>query len=141
MVIFGLVARVVTSIAKDSQGRIGRDAQHQLWAGSAQGIDLLPNLELSNSEFMVANPTKNQFVANVSHETRTQLSGIVGMTERVLSEDITPHLREHLGLVNDILDISGCNRGDYRCNCVPCRFGACSMTCIETTRRLLRPRA
>ncbi len=68
-------------------------------------------------ELEKAESGKNDFVANVSHEIRTPINTICGMSELILNEDISGETREKvldiqragrnlMGVVNDILDFS-----------------------------------
>jgi PAS domain S-box-containing protein len=47
----------------------------------------------------VANRAKGEFLANVGHETRTPLNGILGLTELLLESPLTAEQRENLQLV------------------------------------------
>src|ERR1700688_3308125 len=85
------------------------------------------NLELEQARELseVANQTKSQFLANMSHALRTPLNAIIGYSE-ILQEDaadsgqeqLVPDLkkiegagRHLLGLINDILDLSKAEAG------------------------------
>ena len=75
-----------------------------------------------------ANSTKTQFLARMSHELRTPLNAVLGFAQLLLQdgdasdaatrEARLAHIRsagQHLlTLINDVLDVSGFERGDHR---------------------------
>jgi PAS domain S-box-containing protein len=84
-----------------------------------QGED---DLRAAKEAAEAASEAKSQFLANVSHEFRTPMNGILGMTDLVLDTEVTQEQREYLemvktsadsllGLLNDILDFSKVDAG------------------------------
>lgn len=80
------------------------------YEGSKQLLDVIEELEKAES-------SKDDFVANVSHEIRTPINTICGMSEVLLSEELPFAVREKvqdiqrasrnlMGVVSDILDFS-----------------------------------
>ncbi|MBN2170269.1 MAG: response regulator, partial [Candidatus Krumholzibacteriota bacterium] len=68
---------------------------------------------------------KSDFLSNISHEVRTPLNGIIGMTELALATDLDAEQREHLEtiqassrsllrLIDDILDFTKIDQGRLR---------------------------
>ena len=84
--------------------------------------NILAETQKAREAAEAANIMKNQFLANVSHEVRTPLNGIMGMTELTLGTDLEPEQRENLELIKecseslltiigDILDFSRMEAG------------------------------
>lgn len=79
-------------------------------------------LEAATRKAMSANRAKSEFLANISHELRTPMNGILGMLDIVLDDELPPAHREQLdiakgcantllALLNDLLDLSKIEAG------------------------------
>jgi signal transduction histidine kinase/CheY-like chemotaxis protein/sugar lactone lactonase YvrE len=95
-----------------------------------------------------ASDIKSQFVANMSHEVKTPMNGILGMTELLLRTPLTPEQREYLEtirssgeslltLLNNVLDLSKIEAG--RLELDPVSFSL--RECVEDAVRTLEARA
>ena len=85
-------------------------------------VDVTP-LESARKHEAVANTAKSDFLARMSYEIRTPLSGIIGMTDVLNRADLTDEVKEvvHLlrrstevllNIINDILDFSKIEAGE-----------------------------
>jgi len=111
-----------------------------------QALELLhagEKLGRARDAAIAANELKSQFVAHVSHEMRTPMNGILGLTEIVLQGELSEDQRENLSLVqksaeslvtllNDILDFSKIEAGKLDIENIP-------FALRETLRAVLRP--
>jgi len=81
-------------------------------------------LEAAREAFESARRVKLDFLANTSHELRTPMNAIIGMTQLALQEDLSPVVRQYLDtshqaaqdlltLISDILDFSKIGSGKF----------------------------
>jgi signal transduction histidine kinase len=104
-------------------------------------------LEQARDQADTANRAKSEFLANVSHEIRTPINGIVGAAQILDKMEMPPQQREFvnmilesssllLDLVNDILDISKVEAGKLELE--PISFDL--YTSVETLVDMVRQR-
>jgi CheY-like chemotaxis protein len=78
----------------------------------------------------VASRAKGEFLANVSHEVRTPMNGVIGMTEMLLDTPLGPQQREfaltildsarlQVSVLNDLLDTAKIEAGQIRLENIP----------------------
>jgi len=95
-----------------------------------------------------AKALRNEFLSNISHEVRTPMNAIMGMTELALSTDLTPKQRHYLerareasgsllGLLNDLLDLAKIHTHRLRLNPISFRLEECLSDVVAK----FRPRA
>ncbi len=112
-------------------------------------------LELAKREAVKANKAKSEFLSSMSHDIRTPMNGIVGMTAIAMANidnqervkdclgKITMSSRHLLGLINDVLDMSKIESGKLTLNMnqVSLREIMDSIVNIECSRRSRRAAA
>lgn len=83
----------------------------------AQVRERTRDLEEARDQALAASRVKSEFLANISHELRTPMNGVLGLADLLAHTDLTPHQKEYvrtieasgqalLALINDILDFS-----------------------------------
>lgn len=99
-----------------------RDAEHELQASQRELIRANEGLRSATRRAEQASHAKGVFLANMSHELRTPMNGILGMTDLLLTSDLSAEQREFadivrssghtlLRLLNDVLDLSKIEAG------------------------------
>ncbi len=139
------VAWKVASV-RDNQGkvvetqRVGRDVTDRAAAEQALGE--------ARARAEAASRAKSRFLAVVSHEVRTPLNGILGMTDLLLDTPLSPEQQTYaravktsgealLGLIEEILDFSKIETGRLDLETVPFDLRAL----VTDTVELIAPRA
>jgi two-component system sensor histidine kinase/response regulator len=109
-------------------------AGRRVFIGTVRDITLRKQAEVAMRQGLeaaeAANRAKSEFLANVSHEVRTPLNGIVGMTGLLLDTRLDPLQRDHaetvrtcadtlLQLINDLLDFAKIEAGRLELESIP----------------------
>jgi PAS domain S-box-containing protein len=100
----------------------GRECAIALYHDVTERNQIAAEAALAHDQVVEASNMKSAFLANVSHEVRTPMNGVIGMTELLLDTRLDPEQRayaaqieqsgEHmLAIINDILDISKIETG------------------------------
>ena len=119
-----------------------------LWDGILLNISdrkqVEDRLHQTNQSLLAATREKDEFIANISHEVRTPLNAILGMSE-ILKEEILGKMNRHqiaslqsidrsseqlLSLMNDILDISNISQGKLELEIAPVSVFAFCQSCV-----------
>ena len=92
-----------------------------------------------------ANRAKSEFLSRMSHELRTPLNGIIGFSQLLGMDDVTPEQREFAGdiekagqhllaLINEILDIARIEAGKMAISLEPVCVGDVVQHALDLTR-------
>ena len=111
----------------------GKNLHRQYWTGVTNNALLsvrAAELEAASNAAQAASRAKSEFLTNISHELRTPMNGIIGMTALTLDTPLTSEQREYLSLVkhsadsllhllNELLDLSRIEAGKMTIEAVP----------------------
>jgi len=110
---------------------------------------LLHEVEKARDLAYEATRMKSEFLANMSHEIRTPLTSIVGYSEMLLDEKLSPseqlnakhtvlrNSRHLIQIVNEILDLSKIEAGKLDIECIDCN----PVQVLHDISQLIQPRA
>ena len=111
----------------------GRRRSREYWSALADS-ELLKvraeELERARLAAEASSRAKSEFLANISHELRTPMNGVIGMTDLTLASDLTPEQRQDLQVVkssaesllkllNELLDYSKVEAGKLEIERIP----------------------
>ena len=93
-------------------------------------VEATANANAASEESKRANRAKSDFLSRMSHDIRTPLNGVIGMTALARAKNFDPEVDDYLskidisghfllGLVNDILDISKIDAGKMEIHAEP----------------------
>ena len=131
---------------RNEQGQIER------WFGTNTDITdrriMEEELKQAKDAAEAANRAKSQFFANISHDLRTPMNAILGMTELALGEANDPSIRDYLQtakesanvlleLLNEVLDLSRMEAGKFQLESAPFNLRAT----LGQTLKILEMRA
>jgi signal transduction histidine kinase/CheY-like chemotaxis protein/HPt (histidine-containing phosphotransfer) domain-containing protein len=99
-------------------------------------------LEQATHKALTASYAKSEFLANISHELRTPMNGLLGMVDIVLESRLSPDQREQLetarrcaysllALLNDILDLSKIEAGKMILEKIPFDLRSVVLDCVK----------
>jgi signal transduction histidine kinase len=128
------------SIGTERRTILSSDPNHPRYAGiSVYRVNALclmviladnTKLVLEEQAATAAVRTKREFLASISHEMRTPLNGVMGITDMLLETQLDSEQRNHLnivkssgeallGVINDILDYSKMEVGKLQMDAIP----------------------
>jgi PAS domain S-box-containing protein len=106
----------------EDQKRAAEDLESRVSMRTSELEKLARDLQVARDRAIEASSLKSKFVANISHEIRTPMSGVLGMSELLLTCNLDPEAKELanyiyssakslLDVVNDLLDFSKLEAG------------------------------
>lgn len=136
--------RRIPDEGRDEIGVLAREINSMLESLAFGQLEVIAARDIAEA----ASLAKSQFVANISHEVRTPLNGILGMAEAALREELPHRVRESLrviresgnyllAIVNDVLDFSKVEAGKLTID--PVHFRLAPL--LDSTLQILKVRA
>lgn len=136
------------------------DSRAQYWLGflldiseqkqaEAATADALARLEASNRDLARLSAAKSDFVSTISHEFRTPLTSILGFSELLETETLSPgELRDFASTINqsairlsrmvgDVLDLDALEAGHHAIHLSQCDLGQIVTRALATMRPVL----
>ncbi|WP_170144452.1 PAS domain-containing sensor histidine kinase [Dichotomicrobium thermohalophilum] len=128
------------------------DSRQKLESQTSQLVELADKYAKEKARAEEASKAKSEFLANISHELRTPLNAIIGFSEVMTEEffgpighekyrdyatDISESGRYLLEMIDDILDMSKIEAGQFSLSIEPVRAG----NLIDESLRVVQPTA
>ncbi len=141
-----MVMRLRTALQQIEQANFELEEKVRQRTLSLQQLNA--ELEVERQKAEAANRAKTEFVANISHELRTPMNGILGMAQLILNTPLNQKQSQQLNIlyesgnnllniINELLDLSKIEAGKMELETVPFDF----LQTIENAVTLLRIRA
>ncbi|GAB0058521.1 Sensor histidine kinase RcsC [Candidatus Magnetaquicoccaceae bacterium FCR-1] len=123
----GDLETVIALPGSDEMGRLAAamDGMRRDIRESHAALSRQADLDRARKAAEAANQAKSSFLAVMSHEIRSPMNGVIGMTDLLAATELTPEQRQYveiiqrsshslLALLNDILDFSKAEAGALR---------------------------
>ncbi len=136
-------ARMADEIRRHKRTEEGlQQAKSRLQETNAQLLDAIDRSNVLALRAESANEAKGNFLAMMSHEIRTPLNGVLGTTDLLLEDELTPAQRSSLetirtsgnsllSILNDVLDFSRIESGQLALEKIPFSPARCARETLQ----------